>query len=845
MVEAQSPVAGPTGDLRTGRRDYRHYVAILVISLAALLLEVSYTRVVSFKFFYYWTYLVIGLALLGIGCGAVLVALSERVRRASTDRILLWSFLLGSAAVGAGYVVVARTPVNTLVIWEYKAAALSNLGWLLLVSVAMFAAFVPAGLALSTLFGRRPEDIGRLYFFDLLGAGVACGVVVLLVSHIGPPATIFLGGLLMAVLGAYFAVRLRSRLVVLGLVLVGLLGAYTVHPSGLPNISTDADHIDVTVSKPMYSAWNAVFRIDVVNYGKARLVFHDGVLGSEMLQWDGTQSSLSKFDFPHDPRALPFDALGLPPRNVTIIGAAGGHEVLASLFYHSGHIDAVELNPTTYQLVTKTFAGYVGHLAQNPKVSYIFGDGRSYLARTTQKSDLVWYPAPDSYSATNAATASAFVLSESYLYTTQAVVSSLQHLTPGGMLAAQFGEYSYDTLPLRTARYVETARAALKQLGVTDPGAHILVATAPRTGAVAGLSTIIVSMKPFSVNEVKRFASGILTEHGGELRWAPGYRVDKSPVTMAASASDAQLARFNHAFESHYSVTPVTDQQPFFWHFATFTNVIDNFGKALTGNQEVATGERVLLLLLVVAIVLAAVFLLLPFLAVRREWARLPRKGTTGVYFSAIGLGFIFFEITMIQRLILFLGYPTYSLTVTLCSLLVFLGIGALLSERRPVRSPAAPWVLLAVVVGLTLYYLFGLGATTDALIRLPLAAKAPIAFGLMAPLGICLGMFMPLGIGAVASLGSHQREYVAWAWAVNGFATVVGSVLATIVAMTYGFGSVLVLALVLYLLAVVSLRSVTKAGKRLAAADAAGSVDDLVDLGTGAPAEPVGSLRS
>lgn len=813
MVDADvRPEEALTPITATPIRAHGYYVEIFVISFAALLLEVCYTRVVSFKFFYYWTYLVIGLALLGIGAGGVLVAVSPRLRKASTERLLLWSFLIGAAVVGMSYLVVSTTPVNTLVIWEYRPSALKNVALLFVVCVAMFASFVPAGIVLSSLFGRRTDRIGRLYFFDLVGAGAACAIVVTLISTIGPPAAIFLGGVLMAAVAVWIALRLRSRLTPLASILLVALGIGVVSPGLLPNIATDAFHVNIAVDKPIYSAWNPVFRIDVTQVGNVRLFFHDGVLGSEMLQWNGKLSSLGQYGFDKDPRALPFDVLGTPPGKVTIIGAAGGHEVLASLYFHAGHVNAVELNPTTYKLVTQTFANFDGHLAQNPKVTYIFGDGRSYLARTNQKSDLIWYPAPDSYSATNAATASAFVLSESYLYTTQAIIATIQHLAPGGILAAQFGEVDYRKWPLRTTRYVETVRQALKEMGISNPASHILVSTAPPMGDLAGLSTIIVKATPFTTAQVSRFVNGLTAVPGSKLAWAPGYEVPTRPVAIAASGTAAQLNAFNRDYT--YSVTPITDNQPFFWHFATFSNVISNFTSPLNGNQEIATGERVLLLLLGVTVLLGIIFLLLPFLAVKKTWLSLPRKGTAGLYFGAIGFGFIFFEITLIQLLTLFLGYPTYALTVTLCSILIFVGIGALLSSRWKKNKRRAPWLLFAAIAALTLYYLFGLVPTTNALLHLPIAVRVPIAFGLMAPLGLCLGMFMPLGLSAVASISSAPREYVAWGWAVNGFATVAGSVLATMLAMTYGFGSVLIAALVLYAVAILSLRGLLLAAE-------------------------------
>src|SRR6266542_3065311 len=187
-----------SGSDASSRRGY--VVEILLISFVDLLLEVGYTRIFSFKLFYYYTYLVIGLALLGIGTGGVLVAVSAHLRRAKTDTIMMWGLLLGAASVGIGYAVVALTSTNTFAIWDYGTlTSFSNLARLLVIAFALFASFIAIGVMIATLFSRRPERIGRMYFADLLGAGLACAVVVALLASIGPPATIILAGVILAV----------------------------------------------------------------------------------------------------------------------------------------------------------------------------------------------------------------------------------------------------------------------------------------------------------------------------------------------------------------------------------------------------------------------------------------------------------------------------------------------------------------------------------------------------------------------------------------------------------------------------------------------------------------------
>jgi hypothetical protein len=806
MTDDHMAKSAGSADAEASRRGY--HIEIFLISFAALLLEISYTRVISFKLFYYYTYLVIGLALLGIGSGGVIVAISKRLRRTATDTILMWALLVGAASVGVGYLITALVRTDTLAIWDYGTrASASSVIRLLVICLAIFASFIAIGLMLATLFGRRPERIGRLYFADLLGAGVACAVVVYLLGSIGPPATILLAGLILAVAGVRIAARLRSWAIPVGAGLTIVLAVGVVAPSVLPYQRTDVVKADVRDSGHKWS-WSALFRVDVTDVGPDnKLLFHDALLGSGIWRFNGDPASLTRFDT--DPRQLPFAAAGSPPRNVLIIGAAGGNEILASLHFGAGHVDAVELNPVTYDLVTNDYAEFDGHIAEHPKVNYINDEGRSYLARSGGKQDLIWYPAPDSYSATNAATSGANVLSESYLYTSEAIVESLEHLSPDGLLAVQYGEVNYAERPNRTTRYVATARHALAELGIDNPARHILVATSPTEGA-SGLSTILVKRTPFTGAEVDRAIAALGSVPGGTLRYAPGHRVEGESVSELATIPNGEVDAWYDSYP--YDVSPVTDDAPFFWHFTPFGDVISGYTDSIVrSDAEITVGERVLLLLLVVAIVFAAVFLLLPFVAIRGIWVGLPRKGRSALYFTAIGLGFMFFEITLIQRLTLFLGYPTYSLTVTLASILVFTGLGAYLSGRYTSLSIPVGAVLIAALFVLMIFYQFGLPPMTDAFLGWPLAARVLLSFVVLAPLGVCLGHFMPFGLGAVARLSRHPSEYVAWGWAVNGFASVVGAVLTTILAMSFGFRTVLFLAFAVYVIAFLALRGLAR----------------------------------
>lgn len=790
-------VSGPMS--RTSSSDRRHDVCIALVSLAGLLIEIAYTRIVSFKLFYYFTYLVIGLALLGLGTGGVLLAVSRRLREAPLDRLLARSALVGSVTTGLGYVAVARMPLDTVALWEYTSgAAVLNAGRLGLLCLALFLPFAAIGMFVSSLLSRRRERVGRLYAADLLGAGLACALAVPLHATIGPPAAVYLAAAVLAGVACLLedpGAALRGVAGAVGIValLLPTLGA-------LPSITTEGSkHIGGVDIE--HTTWGPVFRVDVGSevFGR-HILYHDGLVGSNIVGFDGDLPALT--DFEEDVRSLPFEVLGEAPGRELIIGSAGGHEILASRYFGATGIEAVELNPVTTGLLEGRYREYSGNLVDEPEVHVVTADGRTHLARSDAEFDLIWFVAPDSYAATNAASSGAFVLSESYLYTVEMLVESLEHLSERGVIVAQFGEFDFDAKPNRTRRYLNTARAALREIGVQDPGLHLMVART--SDAHVELATIVVKQAAFTTEEIERFSQKVLSLEGGTVEYVPG-AVGGACITATASGSDDAL---HSACSGSYMVSAIHDDSPFFWHFTPFSTVaVDILGDvdALVDPED-AIGERLLLFLLGIASVFAGVFLLLPFVLVRQTWQALPHKLTSGVYFGSLGLGFMLFEIALIQRLTLLLGYPTYSLTVTLAALLVSTGIGASLSGRLADR-PRLRMEAGGVLALLTAVYLVGIGPLTEALLSSPLIVRVLATLVLLAPLGVVLGLFMPLGLRVVAGLGAEGPTYVAWAWAVNGFCSVIGSVLTTILSMTFGFRAVLVLGLLAYVVALTALR--------------------------------------
>ena len=772
------------------------YPEIFAISLAVILLEISYTRIFSFKSFYYFTYLIIGLSLLGLGSGGILTVISPRLRALTPSRLIPACSVAGGAAIFFGYPAIALTQLNLFYLLQETA---SKLG-LLIVCFLLFIPFLMAGIAIATILGSNPPKINRQYFADLAGAGLGCALAIPLMELLTPPGAVVLSGLIFVLAGLRLAWSSgRAFKITIASVAIVLILGLTYRQS-LPDPVPDKSKTIERTTKTLFSKWSSIFRVDVVSYGANKhLLLHDGLMGSALYRFSGDLSTLKGLDT--DTLAIPFSVSRRSPR-VLIIGAAGGKEILVSLYFGAAHITAVELNPVTTSLLTDRFAEFTGHLTKNERVKYVNAEGRSYLKRDTTKYDLIWFVAPDTYSAINAASSGAYVLSEAYLYTVEAILESFDHLSEAGMLCIQFGEIAYDLKPNRTSRYVATAREALRRRGISNFDQHILVATSP---SLTGMSTIILKKSPYTEDEIGQFLNGVHEIKGGRARHAGGRALDDGAVNKIITMAPGALSDWYESYP--YQVSPSTDDAPFFWHFARFRDsLMSNWNRL---DWEDRTGETLILNLLVFVAIFSALVLFLPFLTIRRTWTAIPHKAKVMIYFAAIGIGFMLFEISLIQKLTLFLGYPTYSLSVTLFGLLVFTGLGSLASGRYGSRRNNTLLVLLACIILLALFYQLGLPRITDHFVGSALELRIGLTILMISPLGFCLGAFMPIGLGVAASLTKQPEVFIAWGWAVNGFFSVTGSILSTMLGMTMGFNVVLLTAVLIYMIGIASLRAV------------------------------------
>ena len=466
-----------------------------------------------------------------------------------------------------------------------------------------------------------------------------------------------------------------------------------------------------------------------------------------------------------------------------MIEPGGGLDVLTALRNGAGSVTAVISNPLVVEAVGERFADHAAGVLGRPGVTVVDEGARSYLRRTGERFDVIQVSLADSF---RPVLAGAYGVSENYLYTVEAFESYYSRLAPGGFLSVTRWA---QTPPSEGVRVVSVAVEALERQGVESAN-HMALIRSLQT------ITLIVKRGPLDdadIDTVRGFADALQYD----LIYHPGiaasdlnrFSVHPAPIyhdTIAAILDDGGREEFYDGYS--HDISPVTDDRPFYFHLFRWSQTPEILGSlGRTFQPFGGAGFLIVLGSLVVAVVAAGAFILLPLLF-RRDVSNAgeSQSGAVGrlwpfVYFAGLGLGFLWVEIPLLQRFILYLDQPTYAFATVLFGVLVWSGVGSLASDRLQVPMTVA----VSVVAGLSVLYAFGLPLLFDATLGLPLAGRLALSVVLLAPLGMAMGVPFPR---AIRMLGGHAPALVPWAWAVNGSASVVSAILATVLALSFGF---------------------------------------------------------
>jgi hypothetical protein len=768
---------------------------IALSSFSALLLELALTRLFSVVLFYHFAFLAISIALLGLGAGGVFTHLWKNwLGKWGTRRIAAASCALGAIVIPIVLEIVLQVPVSLELSW-------GNFFRLTAIYACSAVPFFLTGLQFSVVFARESSHIPRLYAADLSGGALACLGVVPLLNCIGGPNAILFAGLVCAIAAVVWSPTPRLRKMTLALTALLALGIAFNFSGRLFDIVWAKG---VRRQNVEFARWNAISRVEVDrgNDG-SRVIVIDAdantyIMNADPKHWAGTEWQKNLMEAP------PAVVNSLRPHgDYAIIGPGGGVDVLRAVANGSPNVTGIEINPIIANTIMRgRYADFAQHLYERPEVHLHVGDGRSFIRNATAQYDVLQMTLVDTWAST---AAGAFALSENSLYTTQAFCEYFDHLKPDGIIAVTRWEFRQ---PREALRVVSVAMEALHQLGVADTFGNFIVVSQGDLNEDGIPVAVLAKKSAFTPEEEQTVRQHLRDYPPLKLLYAPSEKGSNAFAQLIQS-NDPQAFGATYA----YNVTPVTDNAPFFFFTLKAGPLLSPHSNSSAMDWKVNLGVAVLGMLLILSLVAVLAFLVLPLMLTGGA----NRQATPALfYFVAVGLGYILVEVTFIQRFVLFLGHPTYALTVVVFLMMLASGAGSLTSTKW-LRESGRVWLPLTLIVIALLVYVGILPMILERLVGAAFPAKLVISALLLVPLGFAMGMPFPTGLRALAAV-AHEGlagNSIEWAWAMNAASSVLGSVLAIVIAIQFGLNVTLSCGAAAYLLAFL-LRSKLRPGAPL-----------------------------
>lgn len=720
------------------------YAALALLAGGGLLFEIALTRVLSVLWFDDFVYVVLSIAVLGIGLGAALATAAPALRKPA--RLPVWFALAGLTAMAV---------VPALI-------GLAATGDRLVSYAIVVVPYAFVGMAIASLFAADAEGSPRLYLADLAGAGLGGALAAGALDALGGTGAAFAAAAALAA-GSPLVARQRgaawTAALAPGLALVALVASVS---AGWPDIAWERIATPKPITEQLAAGatvrdtrWDALARTDLVTRpGGGRFLYMDGGAGSIVPDLNAAAT------WARDVGAFAFEAVR--PDSAYLLGSGGGLDIALARRAGVEELVAAEVNRGSVAFSRALEPGLYG----SPLTLHV-DEGRSVLRRSG-RFDLILL----SQTVTQNAELHGLALTENALYTVEAFRTYLDHLTPSGAVAFKL----YDELTL--TRAITTAIAALADGPRTQADAvrHLFAVLDPRADPPVPL--LLVRSAPFSRDEAvayARTAEGM----GFRLLLVPGL-LEPPPLDRIAAGAASLAAMIEGSSDAN--LAPPTDARPFFWQF------------------EPGVPRSLRPLLWGLGAALAVVMAL--YAARWRTFRTTVRIGVPAALL--LGAGFMLAEIALLQRVQLLIGRPTLALGASLGTLLVAAGVGSALSSRwpRPLRVAAVAAALVAVALGLAEAAWPGVGAV---------AGAWPTAFRLVAALVPVAIVALPMGapfphllraLGRSPAGDPAAAAHVAGAWALNGFASVIGAVGATALAVVAGFPAVAAAAVACYVLA-------------------------------------------
>ncbi len=768
---------------------------LFLIAFGAVGVEIALTRyfaVASWSEYGYW---VISIAMTGFAASGVVMVLGREVFLRNAGWLLPALPLAMIPAGAIGWIAVTLNGFNPLALQNPETAG-EELWSILGYYVALFPFFFLAGFAVSLNFVVHARDVGRVYGFDLLGAGLGAVVALGLMWVLHPFA------LVPALLPALALATILTRGALAGPTLaLLLLCEAAIFAFARPAVSE---------YKPIYAPLHVAESRVVAEIRSPRGFYqllenfterldtdvsnNAGTLGTASpprsygLYRDGSRIAALPLAAPetgHTRAALdgaPYALLERP--RVLVLGGAGGFRATEALALGAAQVTLIEPEPVL-RAALRHGLGPSPAPATDPRVSL----AAAHPLTSTGRFDLVDI-AGDFLGADD---------QNRHAYTAEALAAWFARLEPGGMISVPV---SIRELPVYAVRVLATARDALRRAGVANPAAHVAVYRS------AWNVRVLIARDAFTPGRVARLQA-FCDERSFDLSYAPGVdalaagrtvwnelapvSLDPNDAVMASGVTDAIAAEAalilgGTAPPDAFDRSPITADRPWLAPLVR----LGALGLALARVEVLPQQEIPLLVnvaVLAQALLMALLVCALPLFSRRALGVRAGLLGRALVYFPALGLGFLFVEIALIEHASLLLGDRISGFALVLTAMLVFSGLGAMLAGRFVADPRRGLLLAVLVVLAWSLVALFGLRPGVMALLDLPVVLRVLAVVLAVAPLAVAMGLPFPLGLDRFQAEGPGLLP---WAWALNGAFSVIATPLANLLAHAEGLSLLL-----------------------------------------------------
>ncbi len=781
----------------------RLLISLGLHSAAIIAFQLSLMQLISVVQWHHFAYMIISIAMLGFGASGTLLALARKKILAHSN------FLVPLLMMLSGMLMMVVFPLSRAGFLRFDVFLLfsGGGGWLALLMnyLVFFLPFFFGALAIGIIFIRQSSQIGALYFSNLLGSGAGGLLALWLMAVFLPFRVPLLIGLLSIVSGLLLSdrhgMRWNAPLGAVGLLLALILFSANgqLHLSEYKALEKTLHLPEAKITHTTPSVYGLV---QVVHSPAQR--FAPAVSFSYTKEIPGGNAVFVNGDFyghilppsanPNE-HILNYTTQQLPyvisdPEIVLCINAGTGVAVSHALANGAEKIDAVIENRAVAGLLKNDLLHASGGLFQAPGVKVHMLQARNFLARqSTDHYDLIVLPLLEGFGGTSGLNA----LREEYSYTLEAFHLMLQRLNPGGMIAVSTW---LDYPPRTSLKIPATLVEAAIRSGIEDPTQHF---AAIRSW---GTVTFILKKEPLIKDDLiairhycnEMFFDPLLLP---ELEPKERQQFNMTGDTQYFERLDRIMARDPLALEDYgFAIAPSTDDQPYFSQFlriGSFRHLAEIFGEEQMPFLEL--GYLTLIITLAQSTLLAIILIVLPLFALKKSRYK---KSATLVYFGALGLGYMFAEIILIQRFVLYFGQPVFAMAAVISTMMLFSGVGSRLSQKMNVNASRIRNIAL-LVTGLLLLFAFVLTPLLQASIALGIVFKITISLLAIGIPAFVMGMLFPLGI---RFLDKHNPEQIPWAWGVNGCLSVISTSLATLIAVESGFRTVIIIAALTYLLA-------------------------------------------